>query len=182
MGYDRRLKDHSSANSRNKYQDDSFLDYDSGHDNMSASPSVFEFQKADRASQRVPLAPFLKPTPSKWDDAQKWIASPTSNRPKSGHPQGHLRKASNFGSRQPSMKLVAEVPDHSLVPFEEPDTKRIDYSQAKKENGDKFVSWEADAYPLPDSYAKAVVMIENCVGESASKAMFAVFVLFHLVH
>lgn len=69
-----------------------------------------------------------------------------------------------------------------MVPFEEPDTKRIDYSQAKKENGDKFVSWEADAYPLPDFYAKAVVMIENCVGESASKAMFAVFVLFHLVH
>ncbi|KAI8538566.1 hypothetical protein RHMOL_Rhmol09G0114000 [Rhododendron molle] len=170
MGYDHRLKDHSSANLRNKYQDDSFLDYDSGHDNMSASPSVFEFQKADRAvraSQRGPLAPFSKPAPSKWDDAQKWIASPTSNRPKSGHPQRHLRKASNFGSRQPSMKLVPEVPDHSLVPFEEPDTKRIDYSQAKKENGDKFVSWEADAYPLPDSYAKAVVMIENCVGESA---------------
>lgn len=169
MVYDHRLKDHSSMNSRNKYQDDSCLDYDSGHDNMSASSSVFEFQKADRASQRVPLAPFSKPAPSKWDDAQKWIASPTSNRPKSGHPQGHLRKTSIFGngSRQPSVKLIAEVPENSLVPFEEPDTKRIDYSQAKKENGGKFVSWEADAYPLPDSYAKAVVMVEDCVGETA---------------
>ncbi|XP_057495423.1 uncharacterized protein LOC130780455 [Actinidia eriantha] len=169
---DRSLNEHSSLNSRTRSQDDNSLDFDIGHDNMSVSSSVFEFLKEDRVPQRVPLAPtFSKPTPSKWDDAQKWIASPTSNRQKSWHPQGHggSRKASNFGygSRQPSMKVVVEVPDPSLVPFEEPDTKRIDSSQAKKENGAKFVSWEAEPYPLPESYRKEVVMIENCVGESA---------------
>ncbi|KAL7001449.1 hypothetical protein U1Q18_002600 [Sarracenia purpurea var. burkii] len=171
MVCDRRLKDHSLVNSRTRSQDDSALDYDTGHDNVSVSSSIFEFQKADRGPQRVPLAPFSKPAPSKWDDAQKWIASPTSNRPKSRHPQGHsgLRKVSNFGSgsRQPSMKVVVEVPDRALVPFEEPDTKMIDSSQMKKENGGKFVSWEADPYALPESYGKAVVMIENCVEQSA---------------
>ncbi|XAR53188.1 hypothetical protein NMG60_11021636 [Bertholletia excelsa] len=127
--------------------------------------------KADRPPQRVPLAPFSKPAPSKWDDAQKWIASPTSNRPKNWQPQGQggARKTSNFayGSRQPSTKVVVEVPDQRMVPFEEPDTKRIDSSQTKKENESKFVSWEVEPYPVPDSYGKAVVMIENCVAESA---------------
>ncbi|GFZ18573.1 remorin family protein [Actinidia rufa] len=170
---DRGPHNHSLLNSRTRSQDDNSLYSDHGPDNMSVSSSVFEFLKEDWVPQRVPLAPtFSKPAPSKWDDAHKWIASPTSNRLKSGHPQGHggSRKASNFGygSQQPSMKVVVEVPDPSLVPFEEPDTKRIDSSQAKKENGAKFVSWEADPYPLPDSYGKAVVMIENCVGESAT--------------
>uniref|UniRef100_A0A5B7BKN6 Remorin C-terminal domain-containing protein n=2 Tax=Davidia involucrata TaxID=16924 RepID=A0A5B7BKN6_DAVIN len=176
MVSDRRLKDHSLVNSRIRSQDDSSLDYDNGHDSMSVSPSVFEFQKAERALQRVALAPFSKPAPSKWDDAQKWIASPTSNRPKTGQSHGQggqgvgLRKTSNFGygSRQPpSMKVVVEVPDQRLVAFEEPDTKWIDSSQAKKENGgQKFISWEDDPYPIA-SYGKPALMIENCVGESA---------------
>ncbi|KAJ4710322.1 Remorin family protein [Melia azedarach] len=160
-----RIKDHSSFNSRIP------LDYDSGHDdNMSMSSSMFEFQKGWRPPQRVPLAPFQKPAPSKWDDAQKWIASPTSNRPKTGHPQGvGLRKVGNM-SRQSSAKVVLEVPDQSLVSYEELDTKQIDTSQAKKDNGvHKFVSWEADPYPTADSYAKPVLMIENTIVESASK-------------
>ncbi|KAA8532327.1 hypothetical protein F0562_032418 [Nyssa sinensis] len=175
MVSDRRLKDHSSVNSRMRSQDDSSLDYDSGHDSVSVASSIFEFQKVERALKRVPLATFSKPAPSKWDDAQKWIASPTSNRPKTGQSQGQggqgvgLRTASNFGygSRQPSTKVVVEVPDQRLVAFEEPDTKRIDSSEAKKENGgQKFVSWEDDPYPIA-SYGKPLLMIENCVRESA---------------
>ncbi|WVZ22094.1 hypothetical protein V8G54_000638 [Vigna mungo] len=80
---------------------------------MSISSSVFEFQKAERSTQRVPVRPFSKPAPSKWDDAQKWIASPTSNRPKTVQAQGqggHVgsRKVGSlgYGSRQPSMKLA----------------------------------------------------------------------------
>ncbi|CAK9144755.1 unnamed protein product [Ilex paraguariensis] len=155
---DHRLKDHSLVNPRIRSQDESSSDYESGSgsDSMSISSSMFEFQKAARAPQRVPVAPFSKPAPSKWDDAQKWIASPTNNLPKNGH-GGHgvgPRKSSNFwhGSRQPPMKVVVEVLDQKLVPYEEPDTKQIDSSQAKKGNeGQKFVSWEADSYPIADS-------------------------------
>lgn len=173
MASDRRLKDHSLLNLRIRSQEDPSLDYDSGHDSTSVSSSIFEFQKAERASQRVPLGPFSKPAPSKWDDAQKWIASPTATRPKTGQAQVPVgvgaRKVGNFG-RQSSTKVVVEVPDQRVVAFEEPDTKRIDTSQAKKESGvQKFVSWEADPYPIADSYGKSVLMIENSVSESASK-------------
>ncbi|XP_052206010.1 uncharacterized protein LOC127810521 [Diospyros lotus] len=171
MVSDNQLKDQSIAISRIRSQDDSSLDYDSGYESMSVSSSVFEFQKAERAAHRVPLAPFSKPAPSKWDDAQKWIASPTSNRPKSSNSQvqGGLRKVSHFGhgSRQSSLKVVVEVPDQRLVPYEEPDTKMIDARPDKKESGGKFVGWEAEPYPVPDSYGKPVVMIENFIGESA---------------
>lgn len=164
---DHRVKDHPSVNPRIRFQEDLPFDYDSVHDGMCVSSSIFEFQKAERAPQRVPVGPFSKPAPSKWDDAQKWIASPTSNRPKGG--QGvNSRKA--HGSKQPSTKVIVEFPDQRLVPFEEPDTKRIDPSHSKKESaGQKFVSWEVDSYPTADPYTKPVLMIENTTQESASK-------------
>ncbi|KAJ7954444.1 Remorin [Quillaja saponaria] len=156
---DCRIKDNALASSKYRSQDSS-LDYDSGHDNMSMSSSMFEFQKADRHPQRMSLAPFSKPAPSKWDDAQKWIASPTSNRPKTGQAQvqgGQVgpRKVGigGYGSRQPSMKVVVEVPDQIMAAFDEPDTKMIDSNQTKTESeGQKFVSWEADTFPVADSY------------------------------
>ncbi|XP_022776491.1 uncharacterized protein LOC111318105 [Durio zibethinus] len=167
-GSERWLKDHSLGKTRSRFiEDHPALDYDSGHDNM----SVFEFQKTERAPQRVPVGPFSKPAPSKWDDAQKWIASPTANRPKTGQGgQGvGSRKGGNFGhGRQSSTKVVVEVPEQRMVAFEEPDTKRIDMNHAKKDNGlQKFVNWESDPYPVMDSYGKPVLMIENSVAESA---------------
>ncbi|XVE74616.1 hypothetical protein DITRI_Ditri12bG0031700 [Diplodiscus trichospermus] len=155
---ERRLKD-SLGNTRNRYiQDHPGLDYASGHDNMSVSSAIFEFQKTERAPQRVPIGPFSKPAPSKWDDAQKWIASPTVNLPKTGQ-GGQVvgsRKGGNFGyGRQSSTKVVVEVPDQRIVAFEESDTKGIDTSHAKKDNGvHKFVNWESDPYPIVDSYGK----------------------------
>lgn len=184
MVSDRRLTDNALKKSRLRTQEDPSLDYDSAHDGMSMSSSVFEFQKAERGGQRVPLGPFSKPAPSKWDDAQKWIASPTSNRPKSGLAQVHggqgvgLRKTASvgYGSWQPSTKVIVEVPDQRAVAFGEPDTKRIDTTQAKMDSaGTKFVSWEDDhPHPIADSYGKPVLMIENSVGESASKTLFIV--------
>lgn len=171
-GNERRSKDHSLGTAQNRFiEDHPGLDYDSGHDNMSVSSSIFEFQKTERAPQRVPLGPFSKPAPSKWDDAQKWIASPTANRPKTGQGgQGvGSRKGGNFGyGRQSSTKVVIEVPDQRMVAFEEPDTKRIDTNHAKKDDGlQKFVNWESDPYPVVDSYGKPVLMIQNSVAESA---------------
>lgn len=148
-------------------------DSESGHESMSAL-SGFEFQKTERGPQRVPAVPFSKPAPSKWDDAQKWIASPTSNRPRTVQSQGiimqGIRKAGNFshGSRKPPTKVVVEVPDEKLVAFEEPDTKKMDSSVAKKENAaQKLVSWESDPYALGDSYGKTTHMIEKSVREHA---------------
>eukprot|EP00257_Ricinus_communis_P016297 XP_015574435.1 flocculation protein FLO11 isoform X1 [Ricinus communis] len=173
---DARSKDQSFANSRIRSQDDSSSEYDSGHDTTSVSSTSFEFQKTERSTQRVPLAPFSKPAPSKWDDAQKWIASPTATRPKIGQNQVQggqgiaSRKMGNaaYMSRQSSTKVVVEVPEQKMVAFEEPDTKCVDSNQSKKESGvQKFVSWEAESHPIPDSYAKPVLMIENSVGESA---------------
>ncbi|XP_062113007.1 uncharacterized protein LOC133824155 isoform X2 [Humulus lupulus] len=177
MVNDRRLKDcNATVNSRARNQQDPSLDYESGQDGMSVSSSIFEFQKGERTQQRVPLAPFSKPAPSKWDDAQKWIASPTSNRPKGGQAQVQAgqgvgsRKVGglSYGSRQQSAKIVVEVPDQRVVASEEPDTKQMDTNQTKMESwGQKLLPWEADSHPTADSYSKPVLMIENSVGESA---------------
>ncbi|XP_024988287.1 uncharacterized protein LOC112523079 [Cynara cardunculus var. scolymus] len=162
---DYRSKDHTSFNSRIGSQDDGYLDYESGIDKVSASP--FEFQKAERASHRKPMAPFSKPAPSKWDDAQKWIASPTSNRPKN---EQSLKKNSHggHGNRQPITKVVVEVPDQRLAIYEEPDTKQIDLSHFEENEG-QYVGWGSDPIPstMTDSYSKSVMMIEDCVGDSA---------------
>ncbi|GLT37696.1 hypothetical protein SLA2020_119990 [Shorea laevis] len=157
---ERQLKDHALVNARNRSHEDPPLDYECGLDSMAMNSSIFEFQKAERAPQRVPLAPFSKPAPSKWDDAQKWIASPTATRPKMGQaqPQGGLgvglRKVGNFGYfRQSSTKVVVEVSDRRVVASDEPDTKRIDISQTKKDSSmQRLVSWEVDPYPIADSY------------------------------
>ncbi|XP_042501815.1 uncharacterized protein LOC122079427 isoform X2 [Macadamia integrifolia] len=176
MASDRRLKEHSLANWRIRSQDDSCLDYESGHESVSVSSSNFEFQKAERASHRVNLAPFSKPAPSKWDDAQKWIASPTSNRPKSGQSQltsvqlVGSRKTGllGYGSKQAATKVVHEVPDQKSVAFEDADTKCIDPSESKKEVwAQKSVSWMPDTSPVADSYSKPALMMEKCVSDSA---------------
>lgn len=175
VNYNSKLKDQVLVGPRIRSVDDSSFDYDSGIDNFSVSSSVFEFQKAERAQQRVPLAPFSKPAPSKWDDAQKWIASPTSNWSKNGQANQGIgsRKPSynGYGSRQSLATVVAEVPERSLVPYEEPVTKQVDPSHRNRNGEQKFVSW--DSYPYAsESYSKPVHMIESCTGESTSKAIF----------
>lgn len=177
MVSEHRLKD-NAYNSRLRMQDEPSLDYDSGQDGSTLLTSTFEFQKSER-SARVPLGPFSKPAPSKWDDAQKWIASPTSNRPKTGQSQtqagqlfGSRKLGIGLGSRQPSLKVVVEVPDRKVTAFEEPDTKQIDSHEANSGSvAQKFVSWDANPYAVADSNGKPVLMIENSVGESASKDM-----------
>ncbi|CAJ2677783.1 remorin 4.1 isoform X1 [Trifolium pratense] len=155
---DRLAKANAVVASRNRILEDPSLDYDSGYDNMIMSPSMFEFQKAERAPPRVPVGPFSKPAPSKWDDAQKWIASPTSNRPKTAQNQGQgghaiPRKVGGLGSRQPSMKVVVEVPDQKEIALDEPDTKQIDANQTKMEgDGQKFVNWDDDPYAIANAY------------------------------
>lgn len=165
---DCRLKENSLVHSRFRKQEGLPMDYDG----VSVSSSIFEFQKAERAQQRLPVAPFSKPAPSKWDDAQKWIASPTSNRTTGGQAKSGTRKAGllSYGSRQSSLKVVTEVPDQRTGGLGEPDTKRIDTSQASKEGaGSKFVSWQVDMHPIADLYGRPVLMVENSIAESTGK-------------
>lgn len=183
VGGDRFVKANAGVNSRSRILEDPSSDYDSGHDNMSMSSSMFEFQKAERAPQRVPVGPFSKPAPSKWDDAQKWIASPTSNRPKTvqsqgqGGQSGHVgpRKVGSlgYGSRQSSMKVVVEVPDQKEIALDEPDTKKIDTNQTKMDSGgQKFVSWEADPYAIASFCGKCLIVFWNSLLELSHKHTF----------
>lgn len=171
MVSDSKLSDNSLGMATFKSQDNCYLDYDGGHDNMNTPLPMFEFQKMDRVPPRGPLASLSKPAPSKWDDAQKWIASPASDRTKGGHSQGYAgsRKTRGFGygSRQLVTKVVVEVPDQRLVPYEEPDTERIDCSQANSKNGCNVVDWDANMHPMPYTYGKDVVVLDNCVAEPA---------------
>lgn len=176
MAADRRSKDNLFVNSRIRSQEESSSDHDNGHEVTGASSTSFEFQKTERASQRGPVAPFSKPVSSKWDDAQKWIASPTSTRQKTVHAQVQVgqgigpRKMGNLAtlSRQASTKVVKEVPGQKMVAFDEPDTKWVDGNQIKKETGvQEFVSWETNPHPVADTYGKPVIMIENSVQEAS---------------
>uniref|UniRef100_A0A1D1Y5R1 Uncharacterized protein At3g61260 n=1 Tax=Anthurium amnicola TaxID=1678845 RepID=A0A1D1Y5R1_9ARAE len=138
-------------------EDDSIVAYNS------VMSTTFEFQKADRAQQQRPaLVPlYSKPAPSKWDDAQKWIASPTSNR--TGKSGGVLSKKMvggilGYGNRQCATKVLEVT--------EEVDTKGIDLGQMKKEAaGQRSVSWVPDPYPVADTYVKPT--LDNLVVDSA---------------
>lgn len=156
MGSEHILKDQPFYNSRIKFQDDSSLDYDSGLNNITVPSSVFEFQRADRGLQRAGLAPFFKAPPSKWDDAQKWIASPTTNQNTNRqlHIEGGvgLRKNNQFGygSRQTSMKVVLEIPDQMLVTYGEPDIKRMELAwNSRKLDGVSLLSGRVIRIKVP---------------------------------
>ncbi|WOL09787.1 hypothetical protein Cni_G18540 [Canna indica] len=157
-----KLREYAMAGSRTRVQEED------GFDTESVSLG-FEFQRAERAPPHrlaaVPalMAPFSKPAPSKWHDAQKWIASPTSSRVGSKAGGGQMKKSGLAGyvSRQGVTKVVLEV--------EEADTKRVDSSQDKKEfGGIESVNWVAEPYPNTDSRAMpTTTIVENPVADIA---------------
>jgi hypothetical protein len=112
--------------------------------------SNFEFHKERRAAAAASVVPpFSKPAPSKWDDAQKWIASPTANCPGRGGAAPAPKKTEKPGSGigrlpLPATKVVVEA-------TEEIDTKRMDPSQEKREIGwQKAARW-APPDPCPEA-------------------------------
>ncbi|XP_017218595.1 uncharacterized protein LOC108196039 [Daucus carota subsp. sativus] len=168
MAGDLRVKEQFVFDSRNRSLDENYSCYDSWIDGMSVSSSVFEVQNPDRSPQIVPLGPFSKTAPSKWDDAEKWIASPTSNRPKNGQPREHCGVGSHrnstfgYGSRQTSTKIVAGVPMETMAVSEEPDTKWMNSSHTSKKIGaQKLFGRGSDANLVPDSCNKSVIMVDS---------------------
>ncbi|XP_072971560.1 uncharacterized protein [Typha angustifolia] len=126
--------------------------------------STFEFHKERGPNRSAIVPPFLKQAPSKWDDAQKWIASPTpswSSKGSGAQSKMMDKVVVGGGSRQPAAKVVMEV-------MEEADTKRIDPNLARREiGGQKTANWVSDPQPEVDSYAKNALVVDNVAADSA---------------
>ncbi|KAM3296761.1 hypothetical protein ACQJBY_038885 [Aegilops geniculata] len=160
-GSGHRSRDSHSMGSRFRVPEEDSCDSESVASN-------FEFHKERGASARsaptAVVAPFSKPPPSKWDDAQKWIASPTTNRP--GRAGGafprKMEKTGFGGGRLPATKVVLEA-------MEEIDTKRIDPSQEKREIGwQKAANWATpEPYPEVEPCAKSAPGAESTIIDSA---------------
>nr|ACN34199.1 unknown [Zea mays] len=137
--------------------------------------SNFEFHKERRAAASAAASvvpPFSKPAPSKWDDAQKWIASPTANCPGRGGAAPAPKKTEKPGSGigrlpLPATKVVVEA-------TEEIDTKRMDPSQEKREIGwQKAARW-APPDPCPEAEpcpAKTTLLAVETTVAAASAAV-----------
>ena len=155
-----RSRYHNLVSARVQVQEDDSFDSDS------VSSSVFEFHKTiERVPHKSPFPPpFSKLAPSKWDDAQKWIGSPTSNRSSKGGGGLQPKKSSlgGYGNRSFGSKVVLEVTDAV-------DTKRIDLSQAKKDIGEqKAVNRVPESSPVVVSN-KPSSLFENPFADSASE-------------
>ncbi|CAD6209288.1 unnamed protein product [Miscanthus lutarioriparius] len=106
------MSSNSGHRSRNRAPDDDSFDSESS---SSGPPTV----KRSTAVAAL-LPPFSRPTPSKWDDAEKWISSPTSNRTcRAGPTAGTVPKKSalafpEHGGRPPAVaKVVTDVPTNA---------------------------------------------------------------------
>ncbi|KAJ1690461.1 hypothetical protein LUZ63_014616 [Rhynchospora breviuscula] len=158
MTSEHRSKDAINPSSRilKPQEDDSF-------DSESVA-SNFEFHKDNRNPNpnRSPIAPpFSKHTPSKWADAQKWIASPNLSRVGRGG-----KKPERVGMKNPVTKVMLEAT------MEEAETKRVDLlSQEKREIvvlNNKPANLAPDPYPEMESYPKPapVVLADSAVSLS----------------
>ena len=131
--------------------------------------SGFEFQKGERTrphrltAAAAVVPPLSKPARSKWDDAEKWIVSPTSNRGanKPGGRQANNAGLTGSGSQPTAAKVVLEVVDEAAA-------KRVDRSQAKTQiSGIENVNWAGEPCATLDSEVKLAVVVENPVADSA---------------
>eukprot|EP00249_Psilotum_nudum_P017879 c26532_g2_i1 orf=425-1963(-) len=78
---------------------------DGGNDNRDMT--TFEFYRGDKGMHRPTLDPFIRPPPSKWDDAEKWLVSVQQGevgskcKPMSGH--AHMHQAVVNSSKKESV-------------------------------------------------------------------------------
>ena len=113
--------------------EDDNLDYDSN-----ASSSSFEFDKGERSVSNPATRSLLRPIPSKWNDAEKWIMR--QNIQSSYSKKNTVHSQAN---RLPtSMVRVAPESgnyDHKLPTGKVAETKRVDYCQPTSHMGfEKF--------------------------------------------
>ncbi|XP_004239190.1 remorin 1.4 [Solanum lycopersicum] len=100
---------------------------------VGGSSMNFEFHGTNRASTHHRTAALGKPTPSKWDDAQKWLVNLSRG-------EKHQSKATPRNSNADDLRLIAPVPkkeeyssddegDSSMIQFEV-ETKKVDCDES----------------------------------------------------
>lgn len=119
-------------------QDKGCLNYGQKKEVVGGSSMNFEFHRGNgmnRASTHHRTAASGKPTPSKWDDAQKWLVNLSR-----GGGEKHQSKATPRNSNADDLRLIAPVPkkedyssgdegDSSMIQFEV-ETKKIDCDES----------------------------------------------------
>ncbi|MCD7472320.1 hypothetical protein HAX54_013464 [Datura stramonium] len=121
-------------------EDKGCLNYGQKQEVVGGSNMNFEFHKGtgmNRASTHHRTAASGKPTPSKWDDAQKWLV----NLSRGGGEKHQQSKATPRNSNADDLRLIASVPkkedyyssgdegDSSMIQFEV-ETKKVDCDES----------------------------------------------------
>lgn len=137
--------------------DDAVLDYDSPYEH--SFTNNFEFQKGDRGSIKPSVAPYLnKVAPSKWDDAEKWLVSPTSGdvpvkaKTKSGPLYGHYGYGGSHPGKRSNVSNQHEWHGHSHAMKNGYQTQ---YASDLLHGGNTVLSVDVDSHP---ENAKLVTM------------------------
>ncbi|KAJ1402018.1 Remorin, C-terminal [Sesbania bispinosa] len=124
--------------------EDENLDYDSN-----ASSSSFEFDKGERPVSNPATRSLLRPIPSKWNDAEKWIMNRQNI-------QTSYSKKNNVHSQANRLltSMVRVAPesgnyDHKLPTAKVTETKRVDFCQPTSHMGlEKFSFAPSDAHSV----------------------------------
>ncbi|XP_022926610.1 uncharacterized protein LOC111433690 isoform X3 [Cucurbita moschata] len=133
----------SSTINPSKSLEDENLDYDSN-----ASSSSFEFHKGERSAQSSISRSHLRPMPSKWNDAEKWIMIRQNN----GQAANYSKKnvAQNHGYRMMAANMVRVAPESANSRLRSSignvvDANHVDFCQSEK-----FSFVPAGAYSFAD--------------------------------
>ncbi|KAK7246916.1 hypothetical protein RIF29_41787 [Crotalaria pallida] len=124
--------------------EDENLDYDSN-----ASSSSFEFDKGERHMSNPGTRSLLRPIPSKWNDAEKWIMNRQNiqaySKKNAAHSQGN-RLPTNMGRVAPESGIY----DHKLLTGSKvTETKRVDFCQPTSHMGiEKFSFVPSEAHSV----------------------------------
>ncbi|KAF7801242.1 microtubule-associated protein futsch [Senna tora] len=134
-----------------KTTEDESLDYDSN-----ASSSSFEFHKGERTVNNPATRSLLRPIPSKWNDAEKWIMN------RQNMPPGYSKK--NASQNQENHLAATTMPraapesanyQHKLPIGKDTDTKRVGFCQSAPSET-RLISGEAhQRNPAMDSFPQS---------------------------
>ncbi|KAJ0018486.1 hypothetical protein Pint_10968 [Pistacia integerrima] len=145
----------SSAIHPMRMLEDDNLDYDSN-----ASSSSFEFHKGERSGHNPIARSFLRPMPSKWNDAEKWIMNRQIL-------QANYSKKNTFHNqayRLPVTNIVRVAPeyatyDHKPSITRAADTKRVDFCRPASQ-----IAFEKFAFVPPGTHQgfRGNALIDTC--------------------
>lgn len=146
----------SSTVHPSKSVEDENLDYDSN-----ASSSSFEFHKGERSVHSSISRSHLRPMPSKWNDAEKWIM----NRQNNGQAANYCKKnvPQNHGYRMMATNMVRVAPESANSELRSSigrvlEAKHVDFCQSGMQMGpEKFSFVPAGVYSCADN-----VLIDSC--------------------